>query len=217
MSASAKGVSPLDPSLMEEAALIEGGFCCVAGIDEVGRGAWAGPLVAAAVILPESGSIQADALLGVRDSKLLTPEQRESAFETIVRVARAAAVGWVPSDEVDLLGLTAANELAMSRAVRALEIPPDFLLVDAFKLPSLDQPQRAIIRGDRHSLSIAAASIVAKVYRDRWCEALGGCHPGYGFELHRGYGVALHQRAISERGPSPIHRMSYAPLRAAAR
>jgi ribonuclease HII len=150
----------------------------------------------------------------VRDSKLLSIAQRESLFEIVVERARAVAVGAVAADEIDLLGLTAANELAMARAIRALSLAPDYVLVDCFKLKSVALPQRGIVRGDRCCLSIAAASIVAKVYRDRWLALLSDRHPGYGFEQHRGYGVAIHRQAIADQGLTPIHRLSYAPLRA---
>jgi ribonuclease HII len=213
VAASTEVVSPLDPDLTQEAALIEGGFRRVAGVDEAGRGAWAGPLVAAAVILPAPASVPEGFLAGVRDSKLLSEAQREALFEVVVSSARAVGVGAVAADEVDLLGLTAANELAMVRAVRGLSVAPDYVLVDCFTLRSLNLPQRGIIRGDRCCLSIAAASIVAKVYRDRWLARLGEAHPGYGFEQHRGYGVAAHREAIAARGLTRIHRVSYAPLR----
>jgi ribonuclease HII len=216
VAASSRGDGPLDPDVSREAALAEGGFVRVAGVDEVGRGAWAGPLVAAAVVLPDTAALETGALAGVRDSKLLTPAQREVACEAILTTADDLAVGWVNADEIDLLGLTAANELAMCRAVRALRVPPDHLLVDAVRLRSLDIPQRAVIRGDRVCLSIAAASVVAKVTRDRWLAGLGDGFPSYGFEHHRGYGVGAHQRAIATHGPLPIHRLSYAPLRVAA-
>ena len=214
MAAPTEVVSPLDPDLRAEAALCEGGFRRVAGVDEAGRGAWAGPLVAAAVILPEPDAVTVEALSGVRDSKLLSLAQRESLFEAIVATARAVGVGAVPADEVDLLGLTAANELAMARAVRALPLAADFLLLDCFTLKSVGLPQRGIVRGDRCCLSIAAASIVAKVTRDRWLARLAEEHPHYGFEQHRGYGVAVHREAIAIHGLTPIHRLSYAPLRA---
>jgi ribonuclease HII len=201
------------PDLTEEAALAQGGFCCVAGVDEAGRGAWAGPLVAAAVILPEPKDCPSDMLAGVRDSKLLTHEQRERLFDTVVATARAVGVGSVSADEIDLLGLTAANELAMVRAVRGLCPAPDFLLVDCFRLRSLAVPQRGIIKGDRRCLSIAAASVVAKVHRDWWLAGLAERHPEYGFEQHRGYGVAAHRKAIDAHGLCPLHRRSYAPLR----
>ncbi len=146
----------LDPDLTQEAVLAGGGFRRIAGVDEAGRGAWAGPLVAAAVVLPEPTVLDVGSLAGVRDSKLLTHAQRDELFEVVVDVAVDAGVGWSNADEVDLLGLTAANELAMVRAVRALGVAPDHLLVDAFRLRSIDLPQRAIIHGDRICLSIAA-------------------------------------------------------------
>lgn len=213
MAASDLGVSPLDPDLSSEAVLYEGGFRCVAGVDEAGRGAWAGPLVAAAVVLPSPGSVPSNFLAGVRDSKLVAPEQRTVLYEAVIAHARAVGVGAVAADEIDVLGLTAANELAMVRAVRALSLTPDYVLVDAFKLKSLGCPQRGIIQGDRRCLSIAAASIVAKVYRDAWLAGLAVPHPAYGFERHRGYGVKDHQQAIAAHGLTPIHRRSYAPLR----
>ena len=186
----------------------------MAGVDEAGRGAWAGPLVAGAVILPDPMTVGDEFLAGVRDSKLCSPELRESLFGAVVEAARAVGVGAVAADEIDLIGLTAANELAMVRAVQALQVSPDFVLVDCFKLRSLGIPQRGIIQGDRRCLSIAAASIVAKVYRDAWLAELSEPHPAYGFERHRGYGVQEHRKAIGEHGVTPLHRLSYAPLRA---
>jgi ribonuclease HII len=214
VAASSSGVGPLDPDLSEEASLLRGGFSCVAGVDEAGRGAWAGPLVAAAVILPPPDTAPAGLLAGVRDSKQLSAPRREALYDTVVTQARAVGVGWVAADEIDLLGLTAANELAMVRALRAMSLRPDFVLVDAFTLKSLAVPQRGLVKGDQRSLSIAAASIIAKVYRDHWLAALADAYPGYGFAQHRGYGAVGHQRALRELGPTPIHRMSYAPLRA---
>lgn len=214
MAASEAGVTPLDPDLSEEAALHGGGFRLVAGVDEAGRGAWAGPLVSAAVILPPPHAVPADFLAGVRDSKLCSPELRETLFEAVIDAALAVGVGSVAADEIDLLGLTAGNELAMVRAVRALSPAPDFILVDCFTLRSLGTPQRGIVQGDRRCLSIAAASIVAKVYRDAWLAELGRPLAAYGFERHRGYGVAEHRKAIDEHGVTKLHRQSYAPLRA---
>ncbi|MCC7372100.1 MAG: ribonuclease HII [Chloroflexi bacterium] len=215
MTASQRGAGPgRRPHLDEEAALQQGGFSLVAGVDEAGRGAWAGPLVAGAVIV---GQIDPDDLAGrwagVRDSKLLSPEQRAAAFELIQASALAVGVGSVAPAEIDLLGLTAANELAMARAVRALPVQPQALLVDAFVLRSVLLPQRALIEGDARSLSIAAASIVAKVTRDRWMARYADEYPEYGFNQHVGYGVAIHQEALDRVGPCPIHRLSYAPLR----
>jgi ribonuclease HII len=214
VAASTRTVSPLDPDLTQEAALFEGGFRCVAGVDEAGRGAWAGPLVAAAVILPEPARASDGFLAGVRDSKLLSHAQRDALFNAVLESARSAAVGWATADEIDLLGLTAGNELAMARAVRGLSLTPDHLLVDCFTLKSVTMPQRGIVKGDRRCLSIAAASVVAKVHRDWWLAGLAERHPEYGFDQHRGYGVAAHRDAIASQGLTPIHRVSYAPLRA---
>jgi ribonuclease HII len=208
-------VNVLDPDLTQEAVLAGGGFRRIAGVDEAGRGAWAGPLVAGAVVLPDVSTLDVGRLAGVRDSKLLTHAQREALFEVVLEVAVDAGVGWTNADEVDLLGLTAANELAMVRAVRALGAAPDHLLVDAFRLRSVGVPQRAIVHGDRVCLSIAAASIVAKVFRDRWLADLGVAYPAYGFGQHRGYGVAQHRQAIVDHGACGLHRLSYAPLRTA--
>ena len=214
MAASTPGAGAHEPDFTAEAALQQGGFLVVAGVDEAGRGAWAGPLVAGAVILSTDPHASSADWAGVRDSKAMSHEQRDAIFDMILARALAVGVGSVAPDEIDLLGLTAANELAMARAVQALPAKPDALLVDAFTLPSVALPQQALIRGDARSRSIAAASIVAKVTRDRQMEALALAFPGYGFEQHRGYGVAIHQAALANLGPSPVHRLSYAPLRA---
>jgi ribonuclease HII len=201
------------PSAAEEAALARSGYARVAGVDEAGRGALAGPVVAGAVILPELGGCVPEALADVRDSKLLPPARREQAFEAILGCARAVGIGSVAADEIDLLGLTRAGQLALARAVAALPLAPDALLLDAFRIPWLDLPQRPIIRGDRLCVSIAAASIVAKVVRDRWMGDLHARYPAYELVQHKGYGVSVHRRALAAVGPSPIHRLSYAPVR----
>ena len=190
------------------------GYERVAGVDEAGRGAWAGPVVAGAVILPDLRAGVPDVLGGVRDSKLVPPPQREALFDQIVGCARAVGVGAATADEIDLLGLTRAGELAMARAMQALPLSPDHLLLDAFRVPWLDLPQRAIIRGDRLCLSIAAASIVAKVVRDGWLGALDARYPAYELIQHKGYGVSVHRRALAEHGPSVMHRRSYGPIAA---
>lgn len=209
------------PTLAYERDLAGQGHCAIAGVDEVGRGAWAGPLVAAAVILPPATtSDQAVALLarlhGVRDSKLLSPARRERLLASIEAVAAGIGIGEVTACEVDDLGLGTANREALRRAVRALPQPPGFLLLDAFLLPGNPTPQRAIVRGDRVCLSIAAASIIAKVTRDRALVALDADYPGYGFGQHKGYGTRDHQAALQRLGPCPHHRRSFAPLRAFA-
>lgn len=207
------------PGLARERSLLAAGYRAIAGIDEVGRGAWAGPLVAAAVVLPpiDGAPFDEDALArrlaGVRDSKGLSPRQRERLAGAIEATALGIGVGWVPAAEIDRFGLAVANRLAWRRAVAALPWPPDFLLLDAFSLPDAPTPQLAIVRGDRECLTIAAASIVAKVARDRALAALDTTLPGYGFGRHKGYGTAEHRAAIARHGPCPEHRRSFAPLR----
>ena len=207
------------PGLGRERSLLAAGYRAIAGIDEVGRGAWAGPLVAAAVVLPPVDGTAFDEdeltrrLAGVRDSKGLSPRQRERLAGAIEATALGVGVGWVPAAEIDRLGLTAANRLAWHRAVAALPCPPDFLLLDAFSLPGSPTPQLAIVRGDRDCLTIAAASIVAKVVRDRALAVLDLTLPGYGFGRHKGYGTAEHRTAIARHGPCAEHRRSFAPLR----
>ena len=209
--------SVVAPGLAREALLVEQGYCAIAGVDEAGRGAWAGPLVAAAVILPDLHDTDAAALLaqlqGVRDSKLLDAARRDVLLTAIEATARAIGVGWVPATELDAIGLGAANRLAWVRAVAALGISADYLLLDAFRLPSSALPQTPIVRGDRECLSIAAASIVAKVSRDRAMIALDQRFPHYGFGRHKGYGTAAHHAALREHGSCIEHRQSFAPLR----
>jgi ribonuclease HII len=208
------------PGLARESVLSTRGYRAIAGVDEAGRGAWAGPLVAAAVILPNLTEIDEAALLaqlaGVRDSKTLDHARRERLLPAIEQVARAIGVGWVEAEELDLIGLGAANRVAWERAVAALPLPPDYLLLDAFRLRTSPLPQEPIVRGDRDCLSIAAASIVAKVTRDRALVALDARFPPYGFGRHKGYGTAAHQAALCLHGPCPEHRQSFAPLRALA-
>lgn len=207
------------PTLEEERALVATGLKRLAGVDEAGRGAWAGPLVAAAAVLPlparaEDATAWAELLArldGINDSKLLTAAGRERLFEVVTRVAEVG-VGIVSSLTVDLIGLGAANKLAMARAVAALPQPPEHLLIDAFKLPQVALPQTPLIKGDARSLSIAAASIVAKVTRDHLLLELDQNYPDYGFAQHKGYGTALHSATLEEHGPCPEHRYSYTPV-----
>jgi ribonuclease HII len=189
------------------------GYQRVAGLDEVGRGAWAGPVVAAAVILPPDQPRLSAALRGVTDSKQLTPRQRERLAEVIGSAALAVGVGGAGAGEVDRDGLIAATRAAMERAIALLAVPPDALLVDALDLaPVVPLPQQAIVYGDSRSLSIAAASIIAKVARDRWMVGLDARYPGYGFARHKGYGTAGHCAALAQLGVSHAHRRSYAPI-----
>ena len=184
------------------------GFRCLAGVDEAGRGPLAGPVVAAAVILPER--IDRNSLLWkCRDSKQLRPEQREELFLVIQAEAVATGVAEGSVEEVDRLNILQAALLAMSRAVAALKVRPDLCLVDGNQPFSGGPPAYAIVKGDSRSLSIAAASILAKVSRDRRMLELDALYPGYGFGRHKGYGTAEHLAALLRHGPCPIHRKSF--------
>ena len=203
------------PDAAHEQRLSDLGFRCVAGIDEVGRGPLAGPVTAAAVVMP--GTIPAAWFGLIRDSKQITPARRAFAREQIGRHARAVGVGSSTPFEIDSIGIVAATRLAMTRALDNLELTPDHLLIDALSLPDIDLPQTPIIKGDSISISIAAASIVAKVTRDRlMAESYETRHPGYGFARNKGYGTAEHMAALRKLGPCPIHRRSFEPVRSAA-
>ena len=203
-----------DPDMAEELALHARGFRLVAGLDEVGRGALAGDVVAGAVILPsDAGVLQR--LRGVRDSKQLTPRQRSMLRERIQAEAIAIGLGRVSAQEIDRIGIAPATREAMRLAVVGLDVAPDFLLIDAVHLPAVAIPQKSLIKGDVHCLCIAAASVMAKVFRDTMMRELDEVYPGYGFALHKGYGTALHCQALRLYRPCPIHRQSYAPVRQA--
>lgn len=191
------------------------GYRAIAGVDEAGRGAWAGPVVAAAVILPPDPDVLAPLVGRVDDSKRLTPSARERALPLIEAGALAVGVGWTPAEEIDRHGIAAATRAAMLAALAGLAVPPDYVLVDYLALPDLACPQHGIPHGDALSLSIAAASIVAKVARDRWMVDRDGEYPGYGFAAHKGYGVAAHATALARLGPCPLHRLSFRPVCAA--
>jgi ribonuclease HII len=195
--------------LFTERALWDAGVLHVAGVDEVGMGPLAGPVVAAAVILPRDVTLD-----GVRDSKLLTPRQRVALDAAIRDVALAVAVGVVDTDEVDRLNVYQAGLAAMSRAVAALPLSPGHLLVDARRIPDCSIAQTCVAQGDRTVYSIATASIVAKVYRDRLMAELDARFPGYGFARHAGYATAAHLEALRSLGPCAVHRRSFAPVRA---
>jgi ribonuclease HII len=185
------------------------GYQNVAGIDEVGLGPLAGPAVAAAVILPIAARLP-----GLDDSKKLTHEQREKLDRSIRRQAVALSVHAVGPEVIDQRGLTRARQLAMSGAVERLGVAAEYLLVDAWDVPDLPLPQLCVVRGDGSCASIMAASILAKVFRDRLMVEYDRQFPGYGFAEHKGYATAAHRRALRSLGPSPIHRMSWAPIRA---
>jgi ribonuclease HII len=211
------------PTWAHELELCGQGHALVGGVDEAGRGAWAGPLVAGAVILPHpeqlartpDGVDLAEELTALRDSKMLTAATRERLLEAIRSAAVAVGIGIVSSALIDVIGIGPANRLAMARAIRDLGIWPDYLVIDAFKLPSMPIPQRSIIKGDATCMSIAAASVVAKVTRDHMMHEMDELHPGYSFTQHKGYGTRMHADAIRREGVSPIHRRSFAPIRAA--
>jgi ribonuclease HII len=184
----------------------------IAGVDEAGRGCLAGPVVAAAVILDPDRPVR-----GLRDSKLLAPSERESLARMIEERAVAAAVGEADAGEIDAMNILRATLLAMRRAVEALAVRPDYLLVDALTIPGVDPPQEAVVHGDRRVASIAAASIIAKVRRDALMRSFHDLHPGYGFDAHKGYGTAAHLRALRRLGPSALHRATFRGVPPAAR
>ncbi len=204
--------APDYPDLSFETPLWDGGFTLLAGLDEAGRGAWAGPVYAAAVILPPNHDVQ-DGLKGVRDSKKMTPRQRAYWAEKIRASAAAWGVGAASNEEIDARGIVAATRLAMQRAVQACGCQPEHLLIDALRLPGIPLPQLVLIKGDARSLSIAAASVLAKTARDAWMVELGEQYPEYGFAAHKGYGTRRHQESLARLGPCPYHRMSFSPLK----
>jgi ribonuclease HII len=213
----------ITPTWDNEIELSAAGNRYIAGVDEAGRGAWAGPLVAAAVVLPrpdELGGLYhaaevADALAALRDSKMLSAAKREELMGVVRSVAVGVGIGIVSSALLDVIGVGPGNRLAMTRAVRDLGVRPDHLVIDAFRLPIMPLPQRPIIKGDAKCISIAAASVVAKVTRDHIMRELDAEHPTYGFARHKGYGTRTHAEALLREGVSPVHRRCFAPVRAA--
>ena len=197
--------------MQEEERLWGAGYSTVAGIDEAGRGPIAGPVVAGAAVF--SGAIKGPWTGLVRDSKRLTPSQRKTVLPRLVEAAAAISTGSASAAEIDRLGIAPAVRLAMLRALDNLSIAPDFLLLDAFPLPESDLPQKAIVRGDAKCTSIAAASIAAKVERDRVMYELDREYPGYGFARHKGYCTAAHVAALESLGPCEVHRITFAPVR----
>ena len=200
------------PSLTEERKLWRAGFVRVAGLDEAGRGALAGPVVAGAVILPVN-SKQEGLWAEVQDSKLLSPARREALAARIQAQAAAWSLGEASAAEIDASGIAPATRLAMRRAVQALSPPPDHLLIDWVQLKSLNLPQQSFTKGDLRIVSIASASILAKVHRDRLLCQLHEEFPAYGFHSHKGYAARSHLAAIEKCGPCPAHRRSFSPMR----
>jgi len=199
---------------LENKIIAETNLCLIAGLDEAGRGALAGPVAAAAVILPLDRSQALAALGEVNDSKQLSAKTRERLYALIIEQALAYGIGAVSASVVDEIGIIPATKQAMRTAVSRLNPAPQFLLIDGrIRLQTLPTPQQSVIRGDAKSLSIAAASILAKVTRDRQMIELDSSYPQYGFARHKGYGTAQHMAAIEEHGPCPIHRFTFAPIR----
>jgi ribonuclease HII len=203
---------PEKPDLKFETELWGKGFGVLAGLDEVGRGALAGPVYAGAVVLPNHDRI-CDDLEGVRDSKVMTPAERDKWVECIKSCAAAWGVGSATEIEIDQFGIVEASCMAMRRALEALPFQPDHLLVDYITVSNCTIPQLSMPKGDALSLSIAAASIVAKTARDAFMIALSPQYPGYGFETNVGYGTPEHQKALKKLGVLPIHRKTYEPVR----
>ena len=199
------------PNLNQENKLKLQGYALIAGIDEAGRGALAGPVVAGAFILPHSNYLPWLKL--VRDSKELSPKKREFLFDLIQKEALAVGVGIVSPGIIDDINILQTTLLAMKQAVETLPKQPHFLLIDRLTLPGCAIPQRGITSGDKLCLSIACASIVAKVTRDHIMEEFDKVYPGYGFARHKGYGTRAHVSCLQRLGPSPIHRLSFAPVK----
>lgn len=193
-----------DPSKLEET-LRESGYKHICGIDEAGRGALAGPVVVGAVIISER-------IPGVNDSKLLTPKKREELFTMIRHRAEAFSVGISVNEEIDRENILNATKRSVVKSVKLLKVKPDHLILDALKVKGLEIPQISVIKGDRLVYSVSAASIVAKVIRDRIMVYYDGLYPGYGFAHNMGYGTREHFEALKKLGPCPVHRKSFRPV-----
>lgn len=201
-------VTRLEKLLVLEKGLYEEGYCLVAGVDEAGRGPLAGPVVAAACILPRKFDLS-----GLDDSKKLNEKKRKHLYEKIKDQAVAFALGSATSREIDLLNILKAAKLAMKRAVENLPVSPDYVLVDGRDSLNISVSHRAVVGGDRLSASIAAASILAKVTRDDLMKEMHRIYPEYGFDQHKGYCTALHMEKLNKYGPCPIHRRSFSPIK----
>ena len=201
------------PSFAEERDLNARGYRFIAGVDEVGRGALMGPVVAAAVILPLN--LKGRWRNKVRDSKQLSPSVREILYQYIQEKAVATGIGAVPPEEIDTLGIARATRLAMKSAIEQLVPEPQYLLIDYFRLSEVTIPQKGITYGDSLCFSIACASIIAKVYRDRMVSEMDDIYPGYRFARHKGYGTREHLDYLQNRGPCPAHRRSFKPVKEA--
>ena len=187
-----------------ENACFEEGFRVVCGVDEAGRGPLAGPVCAAAVILPPHLEIP-----GLNDSKKLTDKRRRELYPIIKEQAIAYGIGFASHEEIDQINILQATYLAMERALEQLQVKPEFALIDGNRAKDFGLPVKTVVKGDSLSANIAAASVLAKVTRDDLMEAMAVDYPGYGFEIHKGYGTKAHYAALTEKGPSPIHRMTF--------
>lgn len=200
----------VSPDTFFESQFWKNGLVHVAGLDEAGRGALAGPVAVGAVILPTDEALLSETLTGVRDSKQMTPLERESLAPRIQEVALTWSVGFASADEIDSQGIVHATRLAALRALSSLSVSPHYLLTDfRLELPQLDISQTALVKGDVLCLSIAAASVLAKTARDELMCALDTHYQGYGLEKHKGYGTQAHRSALKRLGISPIHRKSF--------
>lgn len=196
---------------MIEQKLIDAGITNIAGVDEAGRGACAGPLVVAALILKDPKSV---ALKEVRDSKELTAQKREELFDLVISESMSYAIIEISPTEIDAIGLHKSNLEGMRRAIHALKAEPQFILTDGYRIDGLSAPSLAVWKGDQVAITISAASILAKVHRDRIMDKLDEQYPGYGFAAHKGYVTRSHEKSLSELGVSEVHRRSYANIAA---
>ena len=196
---------------MIEEKLIRAGISTIAGVDEAGRGACAGPLVVAATILKDPNSTT---LTEVRDSKELTAQKREELFDLVISESISYAIIEISPTEIDSIGLHKSNLEGMRRAIHALKTEPQYILTDGYRIDGLNAPSLAVWKGDQVALTISAASILAKVHRDRIMDKLDEQYPGYGFATHKGYVTRSHEKSLSELGVSEVHRCSYANIAA---
>lgn len=200
----------VNPDTLFESELWNGGIQTIAGLDEAGRGALAGPVAVGAVVLPNDKTLLSSTLSGARDSKQMTPRMRESLAPHIMEVALAWAVGYAAPEEIDMQGIVRATRLAALRALHQFTIIPQYLLTDfRLELPQIDIPQKSLIKGDARCLSIACASILAKTERDALMRDLDTQYPGYGLARHKGYGTQAHRSVLKRLGSSEIHRRSF--------
>jgi ribonuclease HII len=206
------GVIPPAPNLAFEDSLWAKGVNFIAGIDEAGRGALAGPVVAAALIISSDPGLH-HSLMGMLDSKKISPAERETWVEILRQMALSWGVGMASHQEIDMWGIIPATRIAAQRALHNLSGLPDHLLLDYLFLPDCDIPQTSLIKGDERSLSIAGASILAKTTRDKILTEMDSTYPEYRFAEHKGYGTPFHRTALERLGPCPIHRKSFAPLK----